>query len=203
MNLLKISLAAASVAAVSAVNAATFATSSSNVGSYNEDFLGVTHNFTVGALGSGQFLSVTSLGIFDSGTAGIASGGGFVVLTKLNGDFLGDATIVGTSGTLIGNYRYVSLSAPIRLDANTSYKLSAFAPGLNNNFGVTPPDSAATIGGLFTIFSEDNANTGLITPGTQYKAGSFEYTVVPEPETYAMVAGLGLVAFGLWRRRQA
>jgi hypothetical protein len=27
------------------------------------------------------------------------------------------------------------------------------------------------------------------------------YTVVPEPTTYAMVAGLSLVGFGLWRRR--
>jgi hypothetical protein len=32
--------------------------------------------------------------------------------------------------------------------------------------------------------------------------GTFSaYTVVPEPTTYAMVAGLGLVGFGLWRRR--
>lgn len=203
MNLLKISLAAASVVAVSAVNAATFATSDSNVGSYSDpSFLGITHNFTVGSLGAGQYLSVSSLGIFDSGAAGIVNGDALLVLTSAQGDLLGSVNISGTQGTLVGNYRYLSLGSAIRLDANTSYKLGVFAAG-GNNFGLTPPDSAATVGSIFTINSEDNAVTGQLTPGTKYKAGSFEYTVVPEPETYAMVAGLGLVGFGLWRRRQA
>jgi hypothetical protein len=47
------------------------------------------------------------------------------------------------------------------------------------------------------------------TPGTfsftftgKKVVGTFAaYTAVPEPTTYAMVAGLGLVGFGLWRRR--
>ena len=40
------------------------------------------------------------------------------------------------------------------------------------------------------------------TTGQSKKMGTFSaYTVVPEPTTYAMVAGLGLVGFGLWRRR--
>jgi hypothetical protein len=33
--------------------------------------------------------------------------------------------------------------------------------------------------------------------------GTAQFTVVPEPETYAAVAALGLVGFGLWTRRNA
>jgi hypothetical protein len=37
----------------------------------------------------------------------------------------------------------------------------------------------------------------------QLRIANFSFTPVPEPETYAMAAGLGLVGFGLWRRRSA
>lgn len=204
MNLLKFSLAAASIAAISAVNAATFATSDSSAGSFTGGDVGVTitHNFTVGSLGAGETLSVSSLGVFDAGANGIIGGNALVVLFDSQGNSLANATISGTQGTLLGNYRYTSLANSVTLNPNTSYKLTAFlAPG--NNVGVNPPDSLPTIGSPFTITSEQDAWTGIQTPGSKYKVASFEYTVVPEPETYAMVAGLGLVGFGLWRRRQA
>jgi hypothetical protein len=41
-----------------------------------------------------------------------------------------------------------------------------------------------------------------ITCAHRFKLVNFGFTPVPEPETYAMIAGVGLVAFGLWRRRQ-
>lgn len=45
----------------------------------------------------------------------------------------------------------------------------------------------------------------LATDGSPFSTASIEYksenfTLVPEPGTYAMLAGLGLVGFGLWRR---
>lgn len=40
-------------------------------------------------------------------------------------------------------------------------------------------------------------------PGLDSQADTLSLTVVPEPETYAAVAGAGLVAFGLFRRRAA
>lgn len=35
------------------------------------------------------------------------------------------------------------------------------------------------------------------------RASQFHFTPVPEPETYAMIAGLALIGFGLWRRSQS
>ena len=73
--------------------------------------------------------------------------------------------------------------------------------------------SRTTVGGITFL---DIAGVGVAsatgfsdTPGafsftfsSRKAKGTFAaYTVVPEPTTYAMVAGLGLVGFGLWRRR--
>lgn len=42
---------------------------------------------------------------------------------------------------------------------------------------------------------------GDLSPNLSNEADTLTLTVVPEPETYAAVAGAGLVAFGLFRRR--
>lgn len=55
---------------------------------------------------------------------------------------------------------------------------------------------AGTVGLADWSLSGDDFNPALAT-----EADTLSLTVVPEPETYAAVAGAGLVAFGLFRRR--
>ena len=65
------------------------------------------------------------------------------------------------------------------------------ATGLVNNNSLFIAD---IVGGTFAA--------PIAAGGHRFKVVNFGFTPVPEPETYAMIAGVGLVAFGLWRRRQ-
>lgn len=60
------------------------------------------------------------------------------------------------------------------------------------NLGNSSSSSPFTIPSTpFTLTIKDGATT----------IGTAQFTIVPEPETYAAVAALGLVGFGLWTRR--
>lgn len=42
---------------------------------------------------------------------------------------------------------------------------------------------------------------GAVTTSSEFRIATGDFTAVPEPSTYALVAGAGLAGFGLWRRR--
>ena len=69
------------------------------------------------------------------------------------------------------------------------------------------PGAFGPIGDFVSILTDPTffnpAQTSYNPTPPRFKAVNFTYTAVPEPETYAMVAGAALVGFGLWRRRQA
>jgi len=67
--------------------------------------------------------------------------------------------------------------------------------------------SGAALSGTATYNNKTLADMGLtagnsldVSFGTGPNTDSYTVTVVPEPHQYAMVAGLGLVGIGLWRR---
>ncbi len=98
------------------------------------------------------------------------------------------------------------VSGTITLNANTPYWLviDASAGGFGWQYGSTlvPLSGDSTHDASPYRTSIDNGTTYSI--GSH--AASFEIdgtVVVPEPHEYAMVAGMGLLAFGFWRRRMA
>lgn len=85
----------------------------------------------------------------------------------------------------------------------------------SSNFSFNLAGNTATKSGLWYLDdgSGNNVLTGTVAtsdwglsgddvnPNLSNQADTLTLTVVPEPETYAAVAGAGLVAFGLFRRR--
>lgn len=120
------------------------------------------------------------------------------------------ATIDSTSA-VSGNYAWETLGSSVYL-APGSYGILATSVTLAggdligtdfNGDGLPTFTSGQNV--VATPVLGDAVGGSLATPSIslrRFKIANFEFTPVPEPETYAMIAGLGLVGFGLWRKRQ-
>lgn len=189
-----LALAGSTQAAVFATGTSSFAVGPTAPGQH------VGHEFTVGALP----LSVTHLGGFD---AAAVVGNVNINIWNSSGTSIAFAQ-VSYSGS--GAYTFAALGSPVMLSAGQTYFVGvggpngAFADTGGASFGGSPTDYVVVEDTIYP-----NGQTPLVSalgntlPAGFYASGNFQYTVVPEPETYAMIAGLGLVGFGLWRRRQA
>jgi len=150
---------------------------------------------------------VSDVGLFDELGDGSLIGSTTLTLIKSTSGTsnpFGAVTTVGSwsvsSGASSGGYIYTTTGGA-NLGAGL-YVLYANAAGNLNVLGDNQNgDSVPTHSNIGLNFESDVAAFGTVGIGTRFKAVNFQY-VVPEPETYAMVAGVGLVAFGLWRRRQ-
>lgn len=58
-----------------------------------------------------------------------------------------------------------------------------------------------TAGGTGTLTHQDDAGDSQAANVHNVGAAQLQLTVVPEPHEYAMMAGLGLLGFGVWRRK--
>jgi PEP-CTERM motif len=91
-----------------------------------------------------------------------------------------------------GNFSSVSPTVNIATPGNYFFAFSSFTP-------LVPNEDGADFKDIERInFSGSMLGLG---PAT-ITLGQITASPVPEPETYAMIAGIGLVGFGLWRRRQ-
>lgn len=177
-------------------------------GTTNNTTLGET--FTVGA----SALSVSSLGIWDVFLDGLGEAHP-VTIWDGGGTSVASATVPsGTTGTLIGQYRYTALGSPVTLLANTTYTIGAYYPTGNDAFPAKVPTGnitsasgvsygAARSAGGNAFSTSDGAGVG------NYVNANFLFTPsssgTPEPGSLGLLVASGLSGAGFllrkrWRR---
>jgi len=163
----------------------------------------VGFDFTVGSAP----LLVTELGIWDQGQNGLDNQH-MVGLWDTSGLLLTSLTIPsGTSSTLDGQFRYISLDSPVLLAANSDFVIGAsYISGDSDRFliartyeNANPIFDAAVTPGLerfgtdpstltFPSFSDGSPNLGDFGPNMMF-------TVVPEPSVLCLIGLCGAYFF--------
>jgi hypothetical protein len=177
----------------------------------------VGHRFDV----TGPGIWVSSLAFVSSGTSLTPGTSAQIGIYSYSGpDYTGSfspSPVTGASATITStsivtaNYAWETLGAPVYLPAGrygllaTSVTLAGSDRVGNAFLGDGLPVFTSGFNVVATPLLGDAVGGPLSTPSIdnrRFKIANFEFTPVPEPETYAMIAGLGLVGFGLWRKRQ-
>jgi Domain of unknown function (DUF4082) len=154
---------------------------------------------------------VTALGAFDYLGDGFTQSHLMGLWEATSRTLIVTATIgSGTGGTLDGQFRYVDVPA-VSLSANTEYivAVSDFYGSVQDLYGSVPADAFTMTPGL-TYLGPQSAGeaAGLVFPELQIGApfsgvfgANFQFTVVPEPSTWALlsVGGILATAFGIPR----
>ncbi len=165
------------------------------------DFTGVSLTFNI-AVGSPGALTLGLYSTFTNG--GIPANGASNLLTTL--------TVFGTNQPTTGGLVTFSVSGlPLTLAAGTTYylKLSADSvPATGNNYFAVPGTALTGQTGLTGWSIGDSSSYG---NGSFYNANSLmpsfsvqatEVSAVPEPSTYAAIAGVAMLGFAVWHRRR-
>lgn len=151
--------------------------------------------------------SGASLNPGTSAQIGIYSYSGPLYTGSFSATPLASATITSSS-PVVDNYAWQTLGSSVYL-APGSYGLLATSVTLAGGDLIGSSDGLPTFttgqNVVATPVLGDAVGGAFASPSInlrRFKIANFEFTPVPEPETYAMIAGLGLVGFGLWRKRQ-
>ena len=148
-------------------------------------------------------IQVTSLGIYDHNADGLQSSHDIGLWTS-SSTLLSQATIAAGAGTLVGGFRYTSISPVVLQPGN--YVVAA-TPGLD---AIWMKGSISTAPAITFMEARYAETSSLVFPtdSLQMKGvlgGSFQYTAVPEPSSWVVagVFGVGAVVTVGMRRRQA
>ena len=167
-------------------------------------------------------ISITQLGVFDSGGDGLANAHQ-IGLWSVSGTLLASATIpAGTAAPLVDGYRYVTISpvsiprATSEVDSSTAYIIAAqysaddsddlfspfaagMSPGVDGWSGTYPSIGWYGFGSNLPFPSLRTTPTGLEGSGRTYREPNFQF-VVPEPSVPFLLAP-GLVYLFLRHRK--
>lgn len=208
MNKKNLFLAAVALSASTQLGAATFITVSSQTADANPS-AGYAFLFNA-KTGSAQ--SVDSLAVYVP--AGSASGETLVVSLWNASGVIATSTFSPLTANSGDGFAYSAPSVPVTLVPGAKYALTvsgytsslvgyAFGspfvtPSFNAAIGTAPYDISG-----FTGFNSNPVLAGFPNANSpaQFTFASLATSPVPEPETYAMMAGLGLLGFGLYRRQ--
>ncbi len=164
--------------------------------------------FTVGA----SPIQITHLGYWDGEKDGLVGTVEVGIYRVSDQSLLASAVIPnGTAGTVQYDCQWAELGSPLTLSAGEQYMVAAFrGSNLNphklvNTADVTV-DSAVTLqGAYYTLGGTLNYPVSIDeTPGGPFDASvgaNFQFNAVPEPQLMLGAVGVGLMAFGAWRRR--
>jgi hypothetical protein len=160
--------------------------------------------FTVGSTN----LQVSGLGVWDNNQDGL--------LVPHQVGIWGSAGLVssvtveaGTAAPLVGEYRVESLPAPVILTSGSTYTIGAFYQNDDAYHGVTStgPVIAPEISGVEARYEVSGSMvqpTETLAPGNPpYVGPNFEFTPIPEPETWTLVlAGIAVFMGRTWVKRK-
>ena len=177
----------------------------------------IGYEFTTPSTG---IVVVTELGFWDDNGDGFASGVD-VGLFSSSGDLLGWVPIASGTDSPLGddNFRYEPLDSSIFLENDTSYVLGGFRmsgvnyAGRNTTAGthfqvfdgfLVNEERAGSLNGGETelIYPSFNGFPNTLSPGEAILGPNLRFDTIPEPSTYALMAG-GLLAIFAVRRRKS
>ena len=159
----------------------------------------VAYDFAVGS----SDLLLTHMGIYDSSLEGLSYDHDTVVWDSTGMIIVSAVVLQGNEAQLFDGFRFNSVDSPVTLHAGQTYVVGArytsgddvaYSPG---TWDPTANPHFSSVGANHAIFESDSLEFPGSFNGTDPVWGpSFQYSVVPEPSTYALfLCGIAIILF--------